>query len=258
VVVVDRADVGQLARVPAQVVGYQELTVEEAERVCRLLEPLVSPARQARFDAVLAKRTRQVVLVLEDVHRDHNNAAVLRTADAMGLLEVHHVSESSDVDTSAAVALGSEKWLERVHHRSIARALGALRARGYATWAAAVHGESIPVDEVPVDRPLALVFGNEHRGISPEALAQVDGCFRLPMVGFVESLNISVAAALSMDRILRRSGRPPLSAADQLRLRACWCTQSVRSATGLLERAGLPRAVMSRRPWGKDEDDERS
>lgn len=232
---------------------YRDLTVDQAERIVACLEPLVSPARQARIEAVLARRTREVVLVLEEVFVDHNRAAVLRTADAFGLVEVHHVSqEGGDFKLSRRVALGSEKWMELCRHRDLGAALRTLQARGYEVWAAAVHDAAAPLEAIPVDRPVALLFGNEHDGLSAEAKHRADRTFFIPMVGFAESFNISVAAALALqDQMRRRGAGDPVRGAghlapdDRARLRACWFATSVRAASGLLEQAGLPMPVMS-------------
>lgn len=229
-------------------VHHAQLADEQVRRIRAVLEPYVSEARRARIEAVLAARTREVVLVLENIYSDHNSAAVLRTADAMGLAEVHHLSDQNEVRLARRVALGSEKWLDTIWHPDAPTAFARLRARGYGVWAAAVHGEARPVEALPAG-PLALVFGNEHDGLTPEAAAGADGCFHIPMVGFAESFNISVAAALTLaETVLRRRRQGQLAGlkpGDADRVRVAWYARSVRSARLLLEKESLPLPVLA-------------
>lgn len=154
----------------------------------------VRPRRLARMLAVLDQRMGSVAVVLEAVRRRHNVSAVLRTADALGLHEVHLVT--GGFRPSVGAARGSERWLDLHLHPEVNGCLAALQARGFRVYAADVEGAAVTPEEVPVDRPVALLLGSELSGVSPEARAAVDGVVTLPMRGFAESLNVSVAAAL--------------------------------------------------------------
>ena len=219
------------------------LSESAALQIISALEPYVSEARQARIREVLRARTRDVTAVLEDVVNDHNGAAVLRTADALGLMEVHLIPGESSFRPSRKVAQGAQKWIDMVRHDSVEACYAGLRRRGFELWVSAVRGDTRPVERIPTDRPVALVFGNEHDGVSPEAMASADGLFHVPMYGFVESLNISVAAALALASVLgarRDEGcLRGLGQADQLRAQARWFIRSVKAAPQLLARAGL-------------------
>lgn len=231
---------------------YDTVDLEAADRVVEVLRPYVSPDRQARLEASLESRTEDVNIVLEDIYSEHNAAAVLRSADAFGLLEAHIVPATLAFRVSRKVSIGAHKWLDVRHYPSPTAAYEALRARGFEVWASAIHGDAVPLAEVPVDRPTALVFGNEHAGLSKVATRAADGRFRVPMTGFVESLNISVAAAVSMFDVTRRrreAGRwSGLPAARVRRLRAAWYVLSVRAARQMLAQAGLPVPVMTPEP----------
>jgi tRNA (guanosine-2'-O-)-methyltransferase len=220
-----------------------DLDVERARRVREVLRPYLSEARRRRIAEVLDARTRAVTVVLEDIASDHNGAAVLRTAEALGLMEVHLVPPPAGFKVSRKVAMGSQKWLEIQRHSGIEAAYAALRARGFAIWASVVHGEAVPAAALPLAGPVALVFGNEHAGLSAAAAARADGRFRLPMYGFVESLNISVAAALGVSAVTERrraAGRlEPLDADDRDVVEARWYVRSVRAARPLLAREGI-------------------
>lgn len=233
-------------------VRFADVPPETADRVVEALTGYVSEARRARIESALAARTRDLVVVLEDIHSDHNASAVLRTAEAFGLIEVHTVPRTSQFKLSRKVSLGTHKWLDLRQATEAEQAYASLKARGYQIWAADVHDDPVPMQQIPADRPVALVFGNEHEGLTREAVAAADGVFKIPMSGFVESLNISVAAAVAMhDQLERRrnlGGPAPLGADELRQIRAAWYALSVRAAPQLLGRAGLPRPFMSLGP----------
>lgn len=233
-------------------VRYDELSPEVADQIVEALRGYVSDARQARLESALAARSRDVVVVLEDIHSDHNASAVLRSAEAFGLIEVHTVPRTSEFKLSRKVSLGTHKWLDLRRSTQAQETYAGLKARGYEVWAADVHGTPVPLQQIPTDRKVALVFGNEHEGLTREAVEAADGVFKIPMTGFVESLNISVAAAVALhDQLERRRAGPGLAALgdEELRqIRAAWYALSVRAAPQLLARADLPRPFMSLRP----------
>lgn len=217
---------------------------EALEQAVAALSPLVTPERLARIDAVLGARTREVVLVLEEIANEHNAAAVLRSAEAFGFFEVHVVEQVARFQVSEHVASGAGKWLHLRRHPSTRAAYDELRARGYTIWASVLARDAVPVHDVPIEGKVALVFGNEHRGLSELAIREADGRFIVPMQGFVESFNISVAAATAcydLSSRRRLAGRPAgLEPADRLRTRAAWLARSVRSSSEVLARLGLP------------------
>ncbi len=213
------------------------------QRAIDVLSPFVSPERQKRIDEVLASKTRDVVLVLEDIYDEHNASAVLRTAEAFGVLEVHAVERTCRFVIDAQTSMGTHKWIDLIRQKSTEHPYEKLKARGYAVYASSIRGDAVDLDQIPVDRPIALVFGNEHEGLTLDAQSTADARFRVPMRGFVESLNVSVATAISMYDVLerkRKSGRNlELEAHDRLALRADWYARSVRAAKPILMRAGL-------------------
>lgn len=224
-------------------VRVHRLTVAAADRVVRTLAPFVTEGRKQRIEAVLDARTTEVTVVLEDIHDEHNAAAVLRTAEACGLTEVHVIARSVDFRVSRKVSQGAHKWLDVVHHVDAAAASEALRRDGYRVFAADVQPGAAPLSTIPIEGPVALMFGNEHAGLSSAARDAADARFTVPMRGFVESLNISVACAVSLYGVIERRRQAgalgPLDPATRARLRAAWYTASVRAAPALLARAGL-------------------
>jgi tRNA (guanosine-2'-O-)-methyltransferase len=174
--------------------------LSEAEALARIpahLHPLTTDIRMrrvARMVEVLDRRMGSVVLVVEAVRRRHNVSAILRTADALGLHQVHLITGA--FRPSPGAARGSERWIDIRRHTSTAACLAELKGRGFTCYAADLASDALPPERVPVSGPVALLFGSELSGVSDEARALVDGCVILPMLGFAESVNVSVAAAL--------------------------------------------------------------
>ena len=210
------------------------------QAIVQRLTPYLSPRRRRRIDASVRQRLISVTLVLEDPYDPHNGAAALRSAEAFGLLNVHIVTQAA-FRFSRKVTQHAHKWLNIYVHRSIEDCAKFLRDAGFALWAAAppALGTALAPMEVPIDRPIALLFGNEHRGLSRQAMERCDGCFHLPMHGLSESLNLSVSVAVALNPVvqMRRMalGRPgDLPPWAVTRLQAAYYVRSTRHAVSLL------------------------
>ncbi len=166
---------------------------------------LLTLHRVKRLLDVLRCRTRHIVVGMEAVDDGHNQAAILRSADAFGVQEVAVVTGQAPFSPSERVTQGAHKWLTIRKYPDIGAAMGALRARGYHIWASRLAPNAIPLDEVDLSRPAAFFFGNEHEGLSEEAIRHADNLFVIPMVGFVQSLNVSVAAAITLYHTTHRA-----------------------------------------------------
>ena len=171
---------------------------------CLGLAAMVTQARLERIDRVVAGRLKGLAVVCENFANPHNAAAILRTCEALGILNVYIVEELVPFEPSRAITQGADKWLSIRRFRRAERAFPELREGGYRIYAAMPGRGALPVEELPVEEPLALVFGNEKGGVSEKALKFCDGTFRIPMWGFVESFNVSVAAAISLYISARR------------------------------------------------------
>lgn len=171
------------------------LALASPQAIVELLRPIVDERRAARIDEVAASRLAGVLVVLEDLHDPHNGGAVLRSCEAMGLREVHIIASRERFRVSDKVTQGADKWLDVVEHPSTDSALDQLRQRGF-TLAAAVPGASTQLTELDPLKPTALLMGNEHAGLSEQARARCDVEFAIPLHGFSESLNLSVATAI--------------------------------------------------------------
>jgi tRNA (guanosine-2'-O-)-methyltransferase len=229
-----------------------DLPVDRRAHLLAQLESLATPQRLARMAAVLAARTAHLTVVFEDVYHPHNASAVLRTCECLGLQDVHVVEGATRFRPSRDIARGSARWLTMHRWRQeegsdVGACLAALRAQGYAIVATSPGDDAIALDEVELERPLALCFGTEETGLSPAAFEAADVRVTIPTPGFTRSLNVSVTAALVLYQLatrLRASGvawELPAARCDDLRL--LWLADESRSARGIareaLKSAGL-------------------
>ena len=212
-------------------------------RISDILMQYVTKERRARMESVLDQRTRNFVPVFERVWDPHNISACLRTAEALGVQEIHVVEADTPFKPSKDVVQGSAKWLDITKHRSSTDCITALKERGFTVAAGALTDEAVPLTELDFSRPVALAFGNEHEGLSQEFMARCDVVFKIPIHGFTQSFNISVSAAMSMyhavlerTRLLGRNG--DLTDAQKDDLRDKWLVKTVPLAREILRRCG--------------------
>lgn len=169
----------------------------DAAKVVQRLGSMVTQERLARIREVVAKRTYRVTLLLEDITDPHNTSAVLRSCDAFGIQRVHVVAGKRGFQAARAITKGAHRWLDVIRHDTGADAVRALQQDGYTVLAASMEGSIAPVELARTPK-VAIVMGNEHRGPSAETRALVDGTYAIEMRGFSDSLNVSVAAAITL------------------------------------------------------------
>ena len=202
------------------------------QEVVAALEPLLTDDRRTRITQVLQTRSRAVTAVLDGLIDPHNVSAVLRSADAFGVEQVHLIERPEPFRVSPRITRGAYRWVRVARHRSPEACVSALRARGHRIFVATVDGKVRPEALAAEPRP-ALVFGNEHSGASAVMRELADGTYAIPMSGFVQSLNVSVAAAISLFAAMQ--GRPgDLDDQAALQLRARYCMQSVPQAEAVV------------------------
>lgn len=163
--------------------------------------------RQQRIAGVLARRQPTLTIVLEDVHDPHNASAVLRSCDATGVLGAHlvYVHDRPPVKAfNRTTSASSAKWVETTFHNSPSECIQDLHSQGFQVLAVALAEGAISMYDVDFTQPTALVLGNEMRGVSDEMIAFADAVIRIPMQGLVESLNISVACAVTLYEAMRQ------------------------------------------------------
>lgn len=191
-----------------------------------------------RIEQVLANRTRYLCVVTEDLYQPHNGAAVLRACEGFGVQDVYAIGNRNPFPISQEIAAGAERFVDlhtydQLGQDNTAACINDLRTKGYRIFATSLREGCVPIDEVPLDQPLALMFGTEMTGLSEKAHCMADGFVRLPMVGFTQSFNISVSAALSLlaltTRLRESSWSWQLPAEERDLLRARWTAREVSS-----------------------------
>ncbi len=175
------------------------------EKLLNYLEGFLTDNRKSLFKKVLEKRTRHFAVVLEDIFQPHNASAVIRTADIFGVQDVHAIENKYTNKVSRHVAKGSQKWITSKRYKSDGNntkiCLDNLRENGYQIIATSPHNDSCLLQDFDVLKKSAFVFGVEADGVSEYVKEQADGFLKIPMVGFTESLNISVAAAIILQEL---------------------------------------------------------
>ncbi|MBY5923309.1 tRNA (guanosine(18)-2'-O)-methyltransferase TrmH [Ferrimonas balearica] len=156
----------------------------------------MSPERLARINAMLDMRQPDLTICMEQVHKTHNLSAMVRTADAIGIHEVHAVWPGNSMRLRGGTATGSQQWVKVNTHRSIQDAIAGMREQGMQIIATHLSDKAVDFREVDYTKPTAILMGQEKTGITAEALALADQDVIVPMVGMVQSLNVSVATAL--------------------------------------------------------------
>jgi tRNA (guanosine-2'-O-)-methyltransferase len=211
------------------------------DAICRALEPMLTPERIARIDHVLANRLTSVTVAVEDTYDPHNAAATIRTSEALGLHELHVVEPELRFSAAKGVTRGAHKWIDLHRWPNAEAAVASLHARGFRVYATKPDA-AFSIDSVDVTTPLAVMFGNEHNGLSDAAVAACDGALAVPMFGFTESFNLSVTVALATSTLAARrrayiNAPGDLPAPLRAELRARWFALRIRGVIGVLERA---------------------
>ncbi len=213
---------------------------EKDKSLLEHLSQFVSEHKKDFVNRVLDVRTRHVTVVLEDVFQSQNASAVVRTCECMGLQDVHIVEQISKYEINPRVLKGANKWMDlhRYRDRTINNTeacYSSLREKGYKILATDPSEKGVSIHEIdPAEQPVALVFGNELRGLSTYGLENSDMRVRIPMYGFTESLNLSVSVAICLNTLiskLHQSGESVfLPETEKEALRLAWYKKIVRGS----------------------------
>jgi len=208
------------------------------------IAPMLSDRRKDLFDDVLKQRTRHFTVILEDLFQKHNTSAIVRSCDIFGVQDVHIIENKYNSYMSNQVGKGSQKWIDfhRYNEKQINTqdCIDAIKKEGYQLIATTPHNESCLVQDFDITKKAAFVFGVEKEGVSNTMMEQADGFLKIPMVGFTESLNVSVAAAITLQSVtdkLRRSNLQwQLSEEEQFFKKIEWMEKTIKSITKIKER----------------------
>lgn len=188
---------------------------------------MITPKRTILFQRIAAERQSGLVVVLEDIHDPHNAMAILRTCDAFGVQDIYFIFDKEPRYNPRRIGKSSSssanKWLTYRIFRSSVECIDDLKKNNFLIYATALSVNARTLETVPVDGSnLAVVFGNEHRGISEKIAQHANALIQLPMYGFVQSLNVSVTAGIVLYDIVTRRRKTDsyfrLSDVDQQRL----------------------------------------
>jgi tRNA (guanosine-2'-O-)-methyltransferase len=207
--------------------------------VHRHVGPLLTPERKFKIDGVARERCFSNCVVLENIYDRGNISAVMRSAEALGFAQTHLIELGEKFKESQRTTAGADKWLEVKKWKSTKACIETLKASGHQIVVTHLDSTSKLISEIDFSEPTALVLGNEKDGVSPEMVAAADHRVLLPMTGFVQSYNISVAGALAfyhifMDRVRRLGRNGSLSQKEIEILQAEYYLRSLDSAEDVL------------------------
>ena len=190
------------------------------------LERFITEERKERFREIIGQRTNHFTVAMEDVFQMHNTSAVVRTCEVFGVQQAHSIEGRFGKRLDAKIAMGAQKWVDVFRYDNTQHCIDSLRAKGYQIVATTPHKDAF--------------FGTEKEGLSEQVLSQADTFLKIPMVGFTESLNISVAVAIVLqqltDRLRRSDLRWQLTEEERYDTLVHWTKQSIRNVNDVLKR----------------------
>ncbi len=210
------------------------------EKVLAEFYDIITESKMEKYEHIASERTKHITIVMENIQKDHNASAVLRTCDCFGIQNLHAIEKSVNYEIQRDIALGAGNWVDLHSHSNgdspTKNCLIELKQKGYQIIATSPHTER-SIQDLDITQPIALVFGTEKHGISKETEEYADQLVKIPMYGFTESFNISVSAAIALN-ILRTKLQNSdinwkLSEDEQVSLKIKWCTKILRDGENI-------------------------
>ena len=196
------------------------------------LENILTDNRKAKFLKVLENRTKHFTVVVEDVFQMHNASAVMRSCEVFGIQELNVIEQRYGKSIDKEIAMGAQKWVDINKFDNVTNCVDTLKSQGYQIIATTPHENDCLLDDFDISKPSALFFGTERDGLSEEILERADGFLKIPMVGFTESLNISVSAAIIIQDLTNRlrdsEVKWQLTEEEILEKRLAWAKNSIK------------------------------
>lgn len=218
--------------------------IENKRALLEYLRKYMTEERSVRFQQVLKFRTRHFTLAIEDVFKERNASAIVRTADCFGIQDVHIIENLNEYQISENISKGAEKWVnvniydQHVHNTGVCISL--LKNKGYQIIATSPHSAGSSPAEFDISKKSAFFLGGEKEGLTKEVLKNADGYIKIPMYGFTESYNISVAGALMLYDLTRRLHQSTiewrLTEQEQLELQLDWTIKTIASSENLIRK----------------------
>ena len=213
--------------------------MDENRKLLEYLESFLTEKRKELFKKVISRRTDHFTVATQDVYQLHNTSAVIRSCDVFGVQNVHVVEEVNLKKIDREIAMGAQKWVDINRYTSTENCIANLRKLGYRIIATSPHKGTM-LQDFDISTPAALFFGRETEGLSEEVLEQADEFLQIPMVGFTESLNISVSAAIILQDVTARLRRSEitwqLSEEEQILKRLDWAKKNLKNSAEIISR----------------------
>jgi tRNA (guanosine-2'-O-)-methyltransferase len=214
---------------------------EENTYVLQRFQEILTPNKVALFNRISAQRTRHLSVVLEDIFQEHNASAVIRSCDCFGIQDLYAIEDKNKYVLQRNIAKGSGRWIDlhRFANKDTASmdCLNHLREKGYKLVATSPHVNAYTPETLPIDNPVALIFGTERRGITESIIANADYHLTIPMYGFTESFNLSVSVAVILQTLRNRLEKETfpwkLSIDEQHALQIIWSTRILNGGEAL-------------------------
>jgi tRNA (guanosine-2'-O-)-methyltransferase len=214
---------------------------EENTYVLQRFQEILTPNKVALFNRIAAQRTRHLSVVLEDIFQEHNASAVIRSCDCFGIQDLYAIEDKNKYVLQRNIAKGSGRWIDlhRFANKDTASmdCLNHLREKGYKLVATSPHINAYTPETLPIENPIALIFGTERRGITESIIANADYHLTIPMYGFTESFNLSVSVAVILQTLRNRLEKETfpwkLSMEEQRALQIIWSTRILNGGEAL-------------------------
>jgi tRNA (guanosine-2'-O-)-methyltransferase len=218
------------------------MATDNRRQITEFLSSFITEHKKELIETVLAKRTRYVTVVLEDIYQAHNASAVVRTADCFGVQDVHVIEGRNQYDVNPQVLRGAGKWVDIIKYEgeenNTKKCFARLKDAGYRLVGTTPHDYGVPLTNFEAEQPVALVFGTEETGLSAQAMEHIDHYLRIPMYGFTESFNLSVSAAICLYQITTNLYTSnvdwQLSDNEKADIRLAWYKKIVRRSEALV------------------------
>lgn len=222
-----------------------DFSIEVKRAISKHLESFLGEERTSIIRRVLSYRTRYITVCLEDIYQSQNASAVLRSSEAFGFQDVHIIENSNSFCINPNVVRGSDKWLTIARYDGSSSptldAIEKLRCSGYRIVATSPHVDGVALENFDLTKgKAAIFFGNEHSGISQTVLDNADEYLYIPMYGFTESFNISVAAAMTLHELRKKLDEQKiswsLSEEEAAEMHYSWLYKAVKRSDLIVER----------------------
>jgi len=204
------------------------------------LESFLTDKRRQRFDEVLSQRTKHFTVATEDVYQLHNTSAVMRSCEVFGIQELNVIEERNTKKIDREIALGAQKWVDLIRYKSVKNCISELRKNGYQIVATTPHLNNALLTDFDVTQKSCIFFGRETEGLSNEVMEEADSFIKIPMVGFTESLNISVSAAIILQYLTSKLRQTNinwnLSQEEKNQKKMDWIKKTIHSFDEIVER----------------------